>query len=236
MKRFGAALIVAVALAFVGVFARAAEPAHTTFAPAPPGIVMQNELGYLAGDAMHSQWRTVLSRKIVGASHGRTFYQYYLSIYAIDGDVYELKYQSPRDGGPFSVVSKAHGAAMWFPVQDGKIVGVGSFMGPGADQVVVQSHEMAADCGSARVDVFYSDAAMHGMIMPTLTVKNGCDLQAKILHHDGADALQLTGPYYAKDAALCCPTKPKASSTLHFVNGKGVWSQTPSYFTISKSP
>ncbi len=236
MKRLAAALFAA-ALVLVGPgSSRAAEPAHTTFSPAPPGTIVQNQLAYLAGDGMHSQWRTVLSRKLLGRSGGTAYYQYYLSIYAIDGNVYHLRYQSPTEKIPFDTVTKPQGAPRWFPLQDAKIVGAGEFMGPGAQQVVVQSHATGADCGSARVDVFFFDAAMH-RIMTTLSVENPCDLQATIVHEKGGvDALRLTGPYYAKNAAMCCPTKAKASALLRFVNGKGVWKETPRYFTILKTP
>jgi hypothetical protein len=217
------------ALALVSCLALGEEPAHYTFVPAPPGTIIQSRLVYLAGESMHSQWRGVLSKKRVGAGGGNIYYQWYLSIYAINDATYQLKYQSPDELVPFDEVEKAHGASLWFPVQDGTIVGAGEFMGPGAQQLVVQSHEAAADCGTARVDVFFFDAAMQ-MVMTTLSVENGCNLQAKIVHEKTGDALRLTGPYYAANAALCCPTNPKATSLLHFHNG--TWTQQPVYFKI----
>ena len=124
---------------------------------------------------------------------------------------------------------------MWFPAQSAKIVGAGTFMGPGAQQIVVESQAVGADCGTAHVDVLYYDASMH-MIMTTLSVENPCGLDAKIVRGKNGDELQLTGPYYAKDAPLYKPTKPHATATLHFVNGKGVWAQTPAYFKIVTTP
>ncbi|HZV76253.1 MAG TPA: hypothetical protein VFF63_00685, partial [Candidatus Babeliales bacterium] len=129
-------------------------------------------------------------------------------------------------------VTKASGAALWFPVQDAKIAGAGEFMGAGAQQLVVQSHEAAADCGTARVDVFFFDAAMQ-MVMTTLSVENGCDLSASVLRGSGGDALRLSGPYYAANAPLCCPTKASANAILKFHNGN--WSEQPSYFKIAPS-
>jgi hypothetical protein len=212
--------------------APAEEPAHYTFSPPPPGNIVESKLVYLSGEAMHAQWRAVLSRAVVGSGNGTNFYQWYLSLYAIDGTVYRLKYRSPNAAIPFDRVSKARGAQLWFPVQDAKIAGAGELMGAGAQQLVVESHQMAADCGSARVDVFFFDAAMQ-RVMTTLSVENGCDLAAKVIHGASGDALELVGPYYAANAPMCCPTKPNATAFLHFHNGS--WTQQPRYFEILTS-
>lgn len=211
----------------------AEEPPHVTYSPAPPGTVVQNQLVYLAGEAMHSQWRAVLSKAPVGHDGTQTFYQWYLSIYAIDGTTYHLHYQSPKDGIPFSKVEKAHGASMWFPVADASIAGAGELMGPGAQQLVVVSHEAAADCGMARVDVLFQDAAMQ-MIMPTLSVENPCSLSARVVTGKSGTSLAVTGPYYAKHAPLCCPTKSRVTAIFRFTNSG--WVETPKYFSIVKQP
>lgn len=229
MKRWHLAILCAVMLAAP---ARAAEPPLYTFSPQPPGTIVQSQLVYLAGEAMHSQWRAVLSKKLLGSENNKPFYQWYLSFYAIDGTVYRLKYRSPDSPVPFSRVTKVQGASLWFPVQDAKIVGTGEFMGPGSQQLVVQSHEAAADCGTARVDVFYFGSAMQA-VMTTLSVRNSCDLSASVVHGAHGDSLQLTGPYYAANAPLCCPTKPKVTATLHFNNGS--WTQQPQYFKIGSN-
>jgi hypothetical protein len=224
-------VVLAAALLGWSSVAFAEEPPHYTFSPPPPGTMVQSQLVYLAGEAMHSQWRGVLSKRLLGSGNGRAFYQWYLSFYAIDNTVYKLKYQSPDSLVPFDPVEKARGASLWFPVQDAKIVGTGELMGPGAQQLVVQSHQAGADCGTARVDVFFFDAAMQ-MVMTTLSVENGCDLSASVIHGTNGDTLQLAGPYYATNAPLCCPTKPKATAVLHFSNG--TWTETPQYFKILK--
>ncbi|HEX3369967.1 MAG TPA: hypothetical protein VHS56_10365, partial [Candidatus Cybelea sp.] len=162
---------------------------------------------------------------------GSSFYQWYLSFYAIDGTVYHLKYQSPNERVPFDRVTKANGEAMWFPRQDAKIVGSGEFMGAGSQQLVVQSHEAGADCGVARVDVFYFGSAMQA-VMTTLSVQNSCDLSASVIHGTHGDSLQLTGPYYSANAPLCCPTNSNAVATLRFSNG--TWIEQPHYFKILK--
>jgi len=129
------------AAAALGPRALAEEPPHYTFDVTAPGTVQQNQLLYLAGDAMHSQWRAVLSKKRVGSSGHDVFYQWYLSVYAIDGTTYKLQYQSPRDGGPFSNVTKANGAPMWFPIQSGKIDAPIALMMEGKDNLVVETHD-----------------------------------------------------------------------------------------------
>jgi len=211
--------------------AGAAEPPHYTFSPQPPGSIVQSRLVYLAGEGMHSQWRAVLSKKLLGTGNGTRFYQWFLSFYAIDGTVYRLKYRSPDSAVPFGHVTKAHGAPLWFPVQGASIAGTAEFMGAGSQQLVVQSHEASADCGTARVDIFFFGSAMQ-TVMTTLSVHNPCDLSASVVHGTHGDALQLTGPYYAPNAPLCCPTKQRARATLHFNNG--TWTEQPRYFKILK--
>jgi hypothetical protein len=204
------------------------EPAHVTFSPPPPGSAVQSQLIYLSGEAMHGQWRAVASKKLVGSANGNSFYQWYLSIYAIDEATYRLKYQSPANGGPLSVVEQANGAKLWFPVQQLRIVGAAELMEPATQQLVVQSHEMAADCGASTVTVLTSNGG--GQVVPAVSVRNGCELSASIVHGANGDAVALSGPYYGRDAPLCCPTKTHASATLRYANGK--WSVRPNYFSL----
>ena len=228
MKRFQT-MFVAVALSFSGLQCVAAEPPTTTFSPAPPGTVLQSKIVYLAGQAMHGQWRGVISKKLVGTSAGMSFYQLYVSIYKIDGNVYTLRYQSPGNGGPLDKVERTSDATMWFPAQDGSIVGAAQLMGPGVEQLVVATHQVGADCGSANLTVFRYDSKTD-KITPAVTLQNGCDLQAKIVTKATGNAyLSLTGPYYGAHAAMCCPTKNKASATLTYTSGK--WVESPNYFT-----
>ena len=118
---------------------------------------------------------------------------------------------------------------MWIPVQSVRIVGTATLMHEGAQQLVVQSHEMAADCGSATVTVFATKPG--GSIGPIATIANSCDLAAAI-SPDGT-SIVLTGPYYKADAPLCCPTKAKVIATLNYSNGK--WSETPNYFKMENA-
>jgi hypothetical protein len=216
------------AIAALGPRALAEEPPHYTFDVAAPGSVVQNQLLYLAGDAMHSQWRALLSKKRVGSSGHDVFYQWYLSVYAIDGTTYKLQYQSPRDGGPFSNVTKANGAPMWFPVQTGKIDAPVDLMMQAKDDLVVESHEMAADCGGAVVAVFTTNAA--GKVVPAVSARNGCELTATLVTSKAGNSLTLAGPYYGPKAAMCCPTIAKATATLKYVNG--TWVETPQRYEL----
>ncbi len=227
-------LALALALAVVlPIGLRAEEPAHYTFSPAPPGTVTQNVMLYMAGQAMHSQWRAVASKKLVGTDSGTKFYQWYISIYQIDNTTYTLRYQSPMNGAPLDKVTKTHGGGMWFPLQEATIVGAGEFAMQTVDQLVVSSHQTGADCGAATITVFGYNPKTNKVVR-NVTVDNGCTLTAKIVRgSNGAnDSLVLSGPYYNKTAPMCCPTKPKASATLKYVNGK--WVQSPAYYTLTQ--
>jgi hypothetical protein len=230
MNLRGLSLAACVAAALVMLPAGAQEPAVHSFSPPPPGTVAASQLVYLAGEAMHSQWRAVASKKLVGSASGTSFYQWYLSLYAIDGSTYRLKYQSPANGGPLSKVEQAAGGAkMWFPLQSLALVGAGEFVRPGVQQLVVQSHETGADCGAAIVTIFATNAK--GNVVPAVSVRNGCDLSAKIVRKTGArDSILLSGPYYAANAAMCCPTKNHASATLSYANG--TWTEKPKYYPL----
>ncbi len=212
--------------------AGAEEPPHPTFAPPPPGTITQSQVVYLAGEAMHSQWRAVASKNLVGTSSGTNFNQWYLSIYAIDGTTYHLKYQSPANGGPLMKVTQVSGGAkMWFPLQTLQIAGIGEFMQAAVQQVVVQSHEAGADCGGATVSVLAVNAK--DVVVPAVSVRNGCELKATITHSHSStvrDSIVLSGPYYNATAPMCCPTKAKAAAVLSYRNGR--WTETPKYFEV----
>jgi hypothetical protein len=220
-----AALLAVLVLA---VRAVAEEPSSFTFAPAPPGTIVQSQLLYLAGDAMHSQWRAVASKKLLGKANGTSFYQWYLSVYAIDGTTYRLKYQSPRDGGPLSTVTKPNGADIWFPLQTLKIDAPVQLMHESVDNLVVETHEQSADCGGATVAAFGTDSA--GNVVPVVSARNGCELTSQPINSKAGRGLLLSGPYYNATAAMCCPTKPKASAELKYTNGK--WVETPAYYEL----
>ena len=233
MHRFHPLSIVALVAALLLVVpAGAQEPSatpHYLFEPAPPGTIMQAQFVDLAGEVMHGQWQAVLSRKQVGNENGQSFYQWYLTIYAVSGSVFRVRYQSPGNGGPLSRVKRAAGSSkMWFPVQSVRIVGVAELMQSGVQQLVVESHEMSADCGASTVTAFMSNGK--GNVVPAVAVRNGCALKATIARGNGnlRDAIVLSGPYYNKTAPMCCPTKARASAVLTYRNN--AWTQTPNYY------
>ena len=231
MKRL---LYLLVFIAFSAASSGAAVPPNPHLSPAPPGQVMQRTVAYLTGEAMHSMWYVVASRKLVGKNMGKDpVYQWYLSFYAPDGeDGGKLVYQLPdKQGMLLSRIEKAHGAEMYFPQQDLKIVGAAEFEQSGVQDVVVWDHQAGADCGSADVTVF--GANRKGQIVQRVHVQNGCQLDAKIVKRGSLSAVQLTGPYYGPKAPMCCPTKPKASALLAYA--KGDWSVKPNYYIISAS-
>ncbi len=222
--RLTAAMVVSLALLPP---ATGAEPPHYAFSPKPPGEIVQSALFYPTGEGMQSQWRAVASRTHLEGSA----YQWYLSIYSIDYDTatYHRVYQSPRDGGPALLVTRVRPSGLWFPLQTLHIVGEGQFEEPGVENLVVQEHHAAADCGSASVTVFgYDWTKMR--VRAFVTAANPCALQATVEHQRGGDAIRLVGPYYAPGAALCCPTRPRVSAYLRFKDDR--WVEAPSYFPL----
>jgi hypothetical protein len=159
-------------------------------------------------------------------------YQWYLSFYAPAQNGVKLVYQLPNNSHELlSRITKAHGADLYFPQQDVKVVGAAEFQRPGVQDVVVWDHQAGADCGTADVTVFGADA--NGHVIQRVHVENGCALQAKIVKRGALSAVQLTGPYYGPKAAMCCPTKPNANALLSYSGG--TWSVTPNYYIISAS-
>jgi hypothetical protein len=217
------------------VFTSAAAAAAPTpqYNVAPPGQVVQDTVAYLTGEGMNSAWHVVASRKLVGRQMGKTpVYQWYLSFYAPAQNGVKLVYQLPNNSHELlSRITKAHGADLYFPQQDVKVVGAAEFQRPGVQDVVVWDHQAGADCGTADVTVFGADA--NGHVIQRVHVENGCALQAKIVKRGALSAVQLTGPYYGPKAAMCCPTKPNANALLSYSGG--TWSVTPNYYIISAS-
>jgi hypothetical protein len=199
----------------------------------PPGAVVQDVVVYLTGEGMSSQWHVVSSRVPVGKQNGKEIaYQWYLSIYAPVGNGWNLKYRTPGGGTTLlSKVTKARGAQLYFPMQSVRIVGGAELEQPTVQDAVVQIHESAADCGSSTVAVL-GVTGRSFVVGPRVRVTNGCDLQASIVKYGQMQAVQLTGPYYGPKAAMCCPTKPKATAKLTYSGSIRGWSVTPNYYTI----
>ena len=96
-------------------------------------------------------------------------------------------------------------------------------MRPAIQQLVVTVQSSAADCGTQTAYVLGMSA---GKIVRRAAWVNACSLNATFGPH--GNSITLSGPYYSAAAALCCPTKPRAASTIRFTRGK--WVQTPVYF------
>lgn len=227
MRRSSIALVAAATLLVCVAAFRPQQSPTAGFVPQPPGSVAQNERVPFSGSG-NIDWRAIVSKQRVGVGNNRTFYQWYLSFYMLDRGAYRLRYQSPRNGAPLSRVTQANGAQMWFPVQQARILGTASLMQPGVHQLVVQSHEMAADCGSATVTIFATQLRRN--IEAVAKVENPCDLSATI--GTGGTSIELTGPYYGSGAALCCPTKAHATAELRYRDG--TWVVSPNYFRVVK--
>jgi len=201
----------------------------------PPGVVVQDVVSYLSGEAMNSKWHVVSSRVAVGKENGKQVaYQWYVSIYAPAAKGWTLAYRAPGAGTTLlSKVTKARGAQLYFPMQSVKIIGTGELEQSGIQDAVVQIHESAADCGSSTVAVFGAGSSMKPRVRTA--VQNGCGLEASIVKYGQMQAVQLTGPYYGPKAAMCCPTKPKATAKLTNWGAIRGWSVTPDYYRIDKT-
>lgn len=199
----------------------------------PPGQIVQDSVAYLSGEAMNSAWHVVTSRKMLGRQMGNEpAYQWYVSFYAPAANGLKLVYQLPdKNGLLLATVTKAHGADLYFPRADVKILGAAELEQSGVQDVVLQIHQSGADCGSANVVVFGANKNM--AVEPRAHIQNGCALEAAIVKNGKLSAVRLSGPYYGPNAAMCCPTKPHVTALLSFKNGS--WSVKPAYFTISAS-
>ncbi len=221
------------ALLCAAAVSRAIEP-NVSLTPMPLGAVVQDIPFFPAGETPSGSWRAVTSKKMVAQdTKGNTFFQWYLSIYQIDpaSGVYQLRAQSPGDGPDLlATVTQGHGTSLYFPNQLLNIVGAAQLMPTTGEQLVVQTHEEAADCGSTRVDVLGYDAKTQ-KLATLVHVENGCSLKAQIVKTKGVDEIALAGPYYGPKAALCCPTKTSVQSMLHYESG--TWVEDPLYFKLT---
>lgn len=193
---------------------------------------MQDVVAYLSGEAMNSKWHVVSSRVLVGKQNGTTpAYQWYVSIYAPAANGWTLAWRTPGTNQLLSKVTKANGAQLYFPMQSVRIAGGAELEQPAVQDAVITLHQQAADCGSSTVAII-GNPGKNFKPQVRATVENGCDLQAKIIKYGNMQAVQLTGPYYGPKAAMCCPTKPKATAKLTYSGQIRGWSVTPKYFNV----
>ncbi len=182
---------------------------------------------------MSSRWQAITSKKLAGRAMGRTpVYQWWLSVYSPpDGDRAQLALRSPGTSDLLAPVTKAHGAQMYFPLEEIRIVGGAELEHPEVQDLVTVSHVAGADCGTATVGIIGADEQMH--VHLRARVDNYCELNARIVPDGPLQAVRLTGPYYTKNSPVCCPAKPRVTALLRYRAGK--WTITPAYFSLQRS-
>ena len=207
--------------------------AKSAYDKPPPGAIVQDVPARMSASSA-TPWHAIASRELAGKQMGKeSAYQWYLSIYAPRENGLKQVYRLPDMSGILLTrVVKARGAQMYFPAQQLKITGAAPLRQPGVEELIAWSHQTGADCGTASVAVF--GAGPNERVIPEAVVTNSCDLSAEIVRGTQLASIRLTGPYYAVNAPLCCPTKPHATAFLSFTGGK--WSVKPDYFRISIPP
>ncbi len=174
-------------------------------------------------------WPVRVTTELLGRDGSRAFEQWRIEVgrpKALGGG---YAYRSPGSDGLLDRVEKAHGANLWFPNQEAQLLDVGRFLPGRRRQLLVRVYQSGADCGSVTV-------ALLGLrgggwnVGRLVSIENACSLDVKIAHRAGGDALLLTGPYYAANAALCCPTKAHAEARLFYRNG--TWIERPQLFRL----
>gem|GEM_PF-881920 len=220
-----------------------AAHAASQYIPAPPGQIVQTANLNFGGATGGGLYAAVTSRKLLskaGSTHPQ--YQPYLTIYRQNPEAGTLKqiYQSPSATDDLKLVPRRAAIpnvlALWMPGVEVNIIGAGSLMETGTQQLVVSVYEFAADCGQVTLHVLRMDAKSQ-KLQDALQVQNFCKLDGSVSGH----SLLLDGPYYAKGAALCCPTKNDAHAVVIYSVASRSWSETPPYFklipgTTSASP
>lgn len=224
-----------VACLFASIERATAAQTPSTFADPPPGTILKRVPVYLRGEAMNSQYIAVASRVFLPGGATMNM-QPYLSIYAKSDIGFTLVYRSPGPTDSLHIVPRVRrppGSPIAFPHTSLSIVGAAEFMQPAVQQLVVTVNAYSADCGATDVYVLGMNA---GGIVERAAFHNPCSLSARIKPgpSDKPASLVLSGPHYAKDAALCCPTKPHASATAKWAHNS--WTVTPPYFAVSHAP
>uniref|UniRef100_E6Q3F5 Uncharacterized protein n=1 Tax=mine drainage metagenome TaxID=410659 RepID=E6Q3F5_9ZZZZ len=174
-------------------------------------------------------WPVRVTTEALGRDATRTFEQWRIEVDrpgALGGGI---AYRSPGTDALLDRVEKAHGANLWFPNQEAQLLGVGRFLPGARRQLLVRVYQSGADCGSATIALL----GLRGKgrsVGRIVSVENACSLDVKIVHHARGDELLLTGPYYAANAALCCPTKLHAEARLLYRDGR--WIERPQLFKL----
>ena len=201
----------------------------------------------LAAATNAAAWKTVASRRVefagpgrgtwlarvtterLGRDASRSFDQWRIEIERPQSFGGGTAYRTPGTDTLLDRLEKANGANLWFPNQEAQLLGDGHFLPGERRQLVVRVYQSGADCGSVTVALL-GLRGKAGRVGRLLSVENACSLDVKILRGAKGDGLLLSGPYYAENAALCCPTKAHAEARLRFRNGR--WIERPQLFRI----
>ncbi|MBC5804951.1 MAG: hypothetical protein DLM53_06565 [Candidatus Eremiobacter antarcticus] len=201
----------------------------------PPGDTMQ-KIPMTLGPGRAANFVAIVSREYLQSAgrSSRPRFQPYFSLYRSVAGPAPLRrvYVSPSGSDPLKLVPRMqripNAPGVWMPgYVDVRIVGSAPLMQSGASQLVIRVYSSAADCGSATVHVL-ALGARDGRLHDVVQAQNYCRLEAAL--QPGGVALR--GPYYADNAALCCPTKTKASAFLRYDRKNRTWVIAPKYFRL----
>ncbi len=174
-------------------------------------------------------WPVSVTTELLGRDGSRSFEQWRIEVArpkALGGGI---AYRSPGTDALLDRVEKAHGANLWFPNQEAQLLGVGRFLPGQRRQLLVRVYQSAADCGSATVALL-GLSGKRWNVGRLVSIENACSLDVRIVQRTGGDELLLSGPYYAANAALCCPTKAHAAARLSYRDGR--WLERPQLFRL----
>lgn len=189
--------------------------------PWPPGQIRREVSAPLPGGGAYT---AVASREPRGSQ-----FQYYLSIYAAwPGAAWHRVFLAPsRESRAIPLVAQGHGTTRFFPDQTLKLLGTAPMKPRSAPLAVAEMHNAGADCGEGTVMLLGQTGGRR--FGPVLSLSNPCALTAKI----AGDHLELSGPYYAKNAPLYKPTINHARAVLRYRHGH--FTETPDYFRMGGS-
>ena len=174
-------------------------------------------------------WLARVTTERLGHDAARSFDQWRIEIERPQRLGGGSAYRTPGTDSLLDRVEKASGANLWFPNQEAQLLGDGRFLPGEGRQLVVRVYQSGADCGSVTVALL-GLRGKAGSVGRLLSVENACSLDVKILRSAKGDELLLSGPYYAENAALCCPTKAHAEARLSYRGGR--WIERPQLFKI----
>uniref|UniRef100_E6PF99 Uncharacterized protein n=1 Tax=mine drainage metagenome TaxID=410659 RepID=E6PF99_9ZZZZ len=177
----------------------------------------------------HAPWLVRVTTEALGRDASRTFEQWRIEVDRPKTLGGGIAYQTPGTDMLLDRVEKANGANLWFPNQEAQLLGAGRFLPGVRRQLLVRIYQSGADCGSATIALL-GLRGKGSSIGRLVSVENACSLDVQIARSARGDELILSGPYYAANAALCCPTKLHAEARLLYRGGH--WIERPQLFKL----